>query len=165
MSANRITSLIRMQLDDMSDWTITSNSLTGEGELNYTYSYPSQKLYVMVPDTDSISKTKELIAAVFNGDTLESSYDENTGTTHIVTRSQTTTDTNNNTTEKKEEKKEEKKTSETVTSQTNEPEEIEGNTSSTETSSTIEENNTSTTETSQTSIPETDNNNDNDDNN
>ena len=161
MSANRITSLIRMQLDDMSEWTITSNSLTGEGELNYTYSYPSQKLYVMVPDTDSISKTKELIAAVFNGDTLESSYDENTGTTHIVTRSQPTTDTTNNTTEKKEEKKEEKKTSETVTSQTNEPEEIEGNTSGTETSSTIEENNTSTTETSQTSIPDTDNNNDN----
>lgn len=156
MSPSRITSLIRMQLDDMADWNITSNSLTGEGELNYTYSYPSQKLYVMVPDTDSITKTKELIDAVFNGDTLESSYDENTGTTHIVTKSQPTPNTSNNNTEKKEEsKKEVEKTSETNTSQTDEPEEIEGTTTSNvETSSTIGENNTSSIETPETSTTE-----------
>ena len=87
MKVDRITSLIKMQLDDMAEWTITSNSLTGTDSYNYTYSYASQQLYVMEPDEESVEEAYDLIMAVYDGQVLESSYDENTGESHIVTKS------------------------------------------------------------------------------
>ena len=65
-----------MQLDGNYKWNITSNYVSGVGEYKYTYSYPSQELYVMIPDSDSILKAKELIDKVELGDTLDSSYGE-----------------------------------------------------------------------------------------
>ena len=50
MSSKRITSLVKMQLSDMKPWTITSNNLTGSDGSAYTYSYSTQKLYVMLPN-------------------------------------------------------------------------------------------------------------------
>ena len=76
MPTSKIMNLIKMQLDGNYKWNITSNYVSGVGEYRYTYSYPSQKLYVMIPDSDSILKAKELIDKVELGDTLDSSYGE-----------------------------------------------------------------------------------------
>lgn len=120
MSADRITSLIRMQLKDMANWTITSNSLKGSDSSNYTYSYASQKLYVMEPLEESVEEATNLINAVFDGDVLENSYDEKTGNSHIVTKSSNNSKKPDNSlkVEKKEDEKEDKVTSKVETSKT-----------------------------------------------
>ena len=45
MSPNDMTSLIRMQIDDMSPWDIKSNNVTGKGAMKTTYTY-RKHLYV-----------------------------------------------------------------------------------------------------------------------
>ena len=47
MSSKKITSLIKMQLDDMATWDIKSISVNGTDAYGITYSYQSQELYVM----------------------------------------------------------------------------------------------------------------------
>jgi LCP family protein required for cell wall assembly len=75
MTENDIQKLIKMQLNDMASWNITSYSLDGyDGEYEYTYSHPFQKLYVMHPYEDTITEGKSLIDRVYNGEVLESSY-------------------------------------------------------------------------------------------
>ena len=76
MSDSDVTNLIKMQLEDNAKWNITSYVLEGTGAYNYTYSYQGQELYVMEPDTDSISTAHDMINAVADGEKLESSYDE-----------------------------------------------------------------------------------------
>ena len=76
MSDNDIQKLIKMQLDDMAKWNITSYSLDGSDGSEYTYSYPNQLLYVMVPDEDTVTEAQELIDKVEAGEILESSYDK-----------------------------------------------------------------------------------------
>ena len=49
---------------DMSSWTITNNSLTGTGANNTTYSMGSQLLYVMVPDSTSVTEATQKIEEV-----------------------------------------------------------------------------------------------------
>lgn len=83
MNPKKITSLIKMQLNDMSPWNVTSYSLTGSDSSNYTYTY-NQLLYVMEPDIDSINEAKELINKVLSSESLESSYGEADGNTNKV---------------------------------------------------------------------------------
>lgn len=59
-----ITLLIKQQLNDMSSWNIEKQSLTGYDSSNQTYSWPGQYLYVMIPDDDSVTKSKEKINAI-----------------------------------------------------------------------------------------------------
>lgn len=87
MPMKSITKLAKMQLKDNASWTITSNSLTGTGSYDYTYTYPYQELYVMVPDEESLSKAKEMISKVANGEKLESSYGSDASNVHSVTKS------------------------------------------------------------------------------
>lgn len=94
MGSKKITSLIKMQLNDMTSWNVTSYSLTGHDSSNYTYTY-NQKLYVMEPDSDSISEAMDLIEKTLNGERLDGSYKQNTGTSSKVTKSyQNTTSSN-----------------------------------------------------------------------
>ncbi|MGM9878896.1 MAG: LCP family protein [Bacilli bacterium] len=87
MPMKSITKLAKMQLKDNASWTLTSNSLTGTGSYDYTYTYPYQELYVTVPDEESISKAKEMISKVTNGEKLESSYNGDASNIHSVTKS------------------------------------------------------------------------------
>lgn len=66
MPSNDITSLIQMQLSDMSGWTIESISVDGYGEHGPTYSYGSQPLYIMIPDQETVNAAKASIEAVMN---------------------------------------------------------------------------------------------------
>lgn len=70
-----ITSLIKKELTNIGGWNITSTTITGTGKLDYTYSYPNQKLYVMEINNNSLNATYELINKVINGNILNSSYD------------------------------------------------------------------------------------------
>lgn len=58
---DEISSLVKGQLNNMSSWTIKTNSLTGTGVNNTTYSMGSQLLYTMVPNTDSVAEAKQKI--------------------------------------------------------------------------------------------------------
>ena len=59
-----ISSLVKDQINNMSSWTIKSNSLTGTGASSSTYSMGSTKLYVMVPNSTSVTSAKEKIDEV-----------------------------------------------------------------------------------------------------
>lgn len=58
---DEISNLVKGQLNNMSSWTIKTNSLTGTGANNPTYSMGSQKLYTMIPDATSVEEAKEEI--------------------------------------------------------------------------------------------------------
>lgn len=87
MPTDRLTSLIKMQLSKMYKWTITANGLDGSDSSNYTYSYSSQKLYVMEPIEESVEYATELINSVMNGEKLDPTYDGNASNVHSVTQS------------------------------------------------------------------------------
>lgn len=58
---DEISQLVKGQLNDMSSWTIKTNSLTGTGANNPTYSMGSQLLYTMVPNATSVAEAKQKI--------------------------------------------------------------------------------------------------------
>lgn len=64
LSMDDITSLVRMQLDDMAKWTVKSISITGKGAKQPTYSYPSQQLYTMNIDEESLQDAIKKMNAV-----------------------------------------------------------------------------------------------------
>ena len=76
MSDNDIQKLVKMQLNDMASWNITSYSLDGSDGSEYTYSYQNQKLYVMIPDEETVTEAQSLIDKVIAGEMLEGSYDK-----------------------------------------------------------------------------------------
>ena len=57
MNINDITSLIKYQLNNNSNWNISTSNLIGYDSYNYTYTYKNKKLYVMDPDIDSLINT------------------------------------------------------------------------------------------------------------
>ena len=59
-----MTSLVKMQLGDMSGWTIKQCSLSGSGLMTPVYSIPNYNVWVMQPDQSSIDNAKSQIAAV-----------------------------------------------------------------------------------------------------
>lgn len=71
MEERDITNLVKMQLNDMAKWNVTSISLDGYDANDYTYSYPSQKLYVMKPKEETVNNAIDLINRVENGEILE----------------------------------------------------------------------------------------------
>ena len=52
-----ITSFIKMQLKNNYKWEIEYNSLDGTDGFEYTYSYPKHKLYVMIPDLETVNNS------------------------------------------------------------------------------------------------------------
>ncbi|MCD7893369.1 MAG: LCP family protein [Erysipelotrichaceae bacterium] len=66
MSESEITSLIKMQISDMSSWDIGQIQLTGIGAMLYGGAYmPSYKLYYMIPDDDSVSECVSKIEEIY----------------------------------------------------------------------------------------------------
>ena len=57
MTSDEITSLIKMQLSDMSSWDIQQIQLQGHGAMLTGGAYmPGNRLYYMIPDEDSVSQ-------------------------------------------------------------------------------------------------------------
>ncbi len=64
MSDEQIISLVRMQLNDMSPWTIQQQSVNGNGQTLYSPIYGSD-LYMMVPDDKSVENAKVKINELY----------------------------------------------------------------------------------------------------
>lgn len=70
LSAEEITSLVKMQLSDMASWNLRSYSVTGKSSYEETYSVPGQALYVIWPDENSVNHVQDLIKKVMDGQIL-----------------------------------------------------------------------------------------------
>lgn len=66
ITTDKIMSLVKMQLDSMPNWEIESISLNGQDSYAYTYTYPSQELYVMIPDQDTILSAQGILKSNMN---------------------------------------------------------------------------------------------------
>ena len=64
ISTDKIMSLINMQLDSMPSWNIESISLNGSDSYGFTYTYPTQELYVMIPNEETIDEAKNALNAI-----------------------------------------------------------------------------------------------------
>ena len=71
MSFDEITSLVRMQMNDLASWNIVSNAVVGTGDSQTTYSAGSQHLYVMIPNQTSVDNAKEKMQQVISGEILK----------------------------------------------------------------------------------------------
>lgn len=72
MSSDNITDLIKMQIDDMAQWTFTQKQFDGNGVMQTGGAYmPNNKLYYMIPDDASVAENVAAIKAVLNGQTVE----------------------------------------------------------------------------------------------
>ena len=58
--------LVKNQLEDMSNWTIEKQQVSGSGSMDKTYSMPSVKLWVMVPDNSSVKNATSKINSYKN---------------------------------------------------------------------------------------------------
>ena len=65
LSNNEITDFIKMQIDKDIKWDITYVNLDGTDGYEYTYSYAKNKLYVMIPDEESVLNASEIINSNF----------------------------------------------------------------------------------------------------
>ena len=67
MSEDEIAAQVRQQLETGTQWDVTSISVDGAGAMDYTYTYPGQRLYVMVPDESTVNLAKDMIQSTLNG--------------------------------------------------------------------------------------------------
>ena len=70
MTGDEISSLVKMQLNDMASWDVQSFAVTGLSDYQETYSVPGLKLFVYWPKEDSIAYANKLIQRMLNGDVL-----------------------------------------------------------------------------------------------
>lgn len=66
LDTSEITNFIKGQINNPSNWSITSISLDGSDAYDYTYSYKKSKSYVMNPYLESINNAKTQISSVLN---------------------------------------------------------------------------------------------------
>ena len=64
ITAKELTNFIKMQLEDMSKWSINTYNVTGKDSYAFTYSYPKRKLYVMNPSVNAIKEAKNKIKEI-----------------------------------------------------------------------------------------------------
>lgn len=64
LSNKELTSFIKMQIDKDIKWNITYVNLDGSDGYEYTYSYAKNKLYVMIPDEETVENAKEEIRKI-----------------------------------------------------------------------------------------------------
>ncbi len=62
--------LVKAQLEDMSGWTIISQSVSGSGAMNQTYTGPGPKRYVMIPYEKDVKNAADKIQKVLDGKSI-----------------------------------------------------------------------------------------------
>ena len=71
MSSSEITSLLKMQLNDMAKWDIMQIQLSGTGKQMTGGAYmPNNRLYYMIPDQDSVNECVSLIKKMDAGEKI-----------------------------------------------------------------------------------------------
>ena len=66
LTTDDITSLIKMQIGDMAKWNVNTYNVNGTSGMDYTYSYPHQKLSIMYPDYTTVTAAKNKIKQLLN---------------------------------------------------------------------------------------------------
>ncbi len=66
-----ISELVKMQLEDLSEWNVQMYSVTGVGDNKTCYSLRKLSTYVMILDDRTIDHAKTLIQMVYDGETIE----------------------------------------------------------------------------------------------
>ena len=64
LDLKNISKYLENEIRNPKDYEITSYTLTGTNGYDYTYSYKKSKLYVMIPDEESVKEAKEKINEV-----------------------------------------------------------------------------------------------------
>ena len=67
MSSTEIADLVRMQLSDGASWNVKSYAVSGQGSSQKTYSMPTKRSYVMIPDDTLVDYARELIDKTMDG--------------------------------------------------------------------------------------------------
>lgn len=70
MSSDDMSALVKMQIDDNVDWTITSYGIWGEGKSKTTFSVPNQRAYVMIPNDETVEFAQKLIQMTIDGEPI-----------------------------------------------------------------------------------------------
>lgn len=65
MPEDQIASLVRMQLSDMAQWSVTSYTTGGTSMYAETFSMPGQELYVIEPEPAAVEEAKRLIQNIY----------------------------------------------------------------------------------------------------
>lgn len=73
LSSKDIRALIKMQLNDMSEWNVHSCPVLGTDSMAVTYSMPGSQLWVSIPIKSSVQRAKDLIEKVQNGEEVTDS--------------------------------------------------------------------------------------------
>lgn len=68
ISTDEINSVVKGQINNLSGWTINTQTLNGSGASLGTYTYGSQKLYVMIPDSTSVANAKDGINRILGAE-------------------------------------------------------------------------------------------------
>jgi LCP family protein required for cell wall assembly len=64
LSNEDISKLVKLQIKDMPNWEVYKYSVDGSGTSAYTYSYPNQALYVMIPDESTVTEAKTRLKTI-----------------------------------------------------------------------------------------------------
>lgn len=64
LSDDDISAFVKMQLNDLGGWEITTNSIKGKGTSATTYSMGSQKLSVQIPVEESVAEAQQKISKI-----------------------------------------------------------------------------------------------------
>ena len=67
LSEKDIKELVKYQLNGMYTWNVNKINVDGTGAYDYCYSWPSRKLYVMVPDQTTVDKASNYINNILKG--------------------------------------------------------------------------------------------------
>ena len=67
---NEITKLVKLQINDMPNWSIKTYNLNGSDSHNVTYSGGTQELYVMNPDINTVNLANKYINGIKSGKTF-----------------------------------------------------------------------------------------------
>ena len=108
MSNKVITSLIKMQLNDMATWNVTSISLDGSNGRGITYSGGNLELYVMIPNWDTVDEASSTIQAVLEGVKIDDSFKADKSKSKRVVKSYSNNVLDNNSKNQKVEEKSDK---------------------------------------------------------
>lgn len=58
ITTEEIASLVKLQLDEMPRWKISTYNVSGSDSYEFSYSYPQTELYVMIPDETTLNEAK-----------------------------------------------------------------------------------------------------------
>ena len=71
MDMNEVLNLMKYEINDLKNYHIESLQVDGYGSMGETYSYPYQKLWIMIPYQDTIENAKTYIKKSLNNESIK----------------------------------------------------------------------------------------------